>query len=169
MMRAISGCHERAPLNVSHIDHGPKLIGLMTVCLIGRMVASAQKEHFGVAHLESDVDPLSDVEALSHDSELVEPEVDTQLRHAVSKAMHEPSGTARWETVRFEAERGEFDAAVFPAFLIVGVVGDGTLDLAEIEVGDAVGAHDGDVVRDAARVGEVVSDDVTRAPVVAGN
>ena len=70
---------------------GPKLIMLMTVCLIGRMVASAQREHFGVAHLQSDVDPLSDVEALSEDSEPVESEVDIQLRHAVSEAMHEPS------------------------------------------------------------------------------
>ena len=64
---------------------------LMTIRLIGRMVASAQKEHFGVAHLQSDVDPLSDVEALSHDGELVESEVGRQDCHAVSEAMHEPS------------------------------------------------------------------------------
>lgn len=71
--------------------------------------------------------------------------------------------------MRFEAERGELDTAILPALLIVGVVGDGALDLAEIEVGDAVGAHDGDVVGDGAGVDEVVSDDVARAPVVSGN
>ena len=60
------------------------------------------------------VDPLSDVKALSEDSEPVESEVDIQLRHAVSEAMHEPSRTARWETVRFEAERGALDAAIVP-------------------------------------------------------
>jgi len=71
--------------------------------------------------------------------------------------------------VRFEAEGGELDAAILPAFLIVGVVGDGTLDLAENSVGDAVGAHDGDVIGDGAGVDVVVSDNVTRSPVIAGN
>ena len=46
--------------------------------------------------------------------------------------------------MRFEAERGELDAAILPAFLVISVVGDGALDLAEIEVGDTVGAHDGE-------------------------
>jgi hypothetical protein len=119
--------------------------------------------------LKSDVDSLSEIEALSHDSELVEPEVDTELRHAVSEAMHEPPRTARWETVRFEAERGEFDAAIFSAFLIVGIISDGTLGLTEDAVGDTTGAHDGDIVGDCSRVDEVVSDDVTGSPVVACN
>ena len=61
--------------DIPHIDPGPKLIRVTIVCLTCRMVASAQKEHFGVAHLQSDVDPLSDGEALSHDGELVESEV----------------------------------------------------------------------------------------------
>ena len=83
MLKAISGSHGLAPPH-SSFRPGPKLIRVTIVCLIGRMVASAQKEHFGVAHLQSDVDPLSDVEALSEDSESVESEVDIQLRHAVS-------------------------------------------------------------------------------------
>ena len=71
--------------------------------------------------------------------------------------------------MRFEAERGELDAAILPAFLVISVVGDGALDLAEIEVGDTVGAHDGDVVGDGARADEVVGDDVTRSSVVSRN
>ena len=50
---------------------------------------------------------------------------------------------------------GELDAAILPAFLVTSVVGDGALDLAESEVGDTVGAHDGDVVGDGARADEV--------------
>jgi hypothetical protein len=169
MLKAISGTHELAPLNVPHIDHGPKLIRVTIVSLIGSMVASAQKEHFGVAHLQSDVDPLSDIEALSEDSEPVESEVDIQLRHAVSEAMHEPSRAARWETVRFEAERGELNAAILPALFVISVVGDGSLDLAESDVGDTAGANDCDVVGDGSGADEVVSDDVTRSSVVAGN
>ena len=58
---------------------------------------------------------------------------------------------------------------ILPAFLVISVVGDGTLDLTHLEVGDTVGADDSDVVGDGARVGEVVSDDVARSPVVTGN
>ena len=71
--------------------------------------------------------------------------------------------------MRFEAERGEFDTAIFSAFLIVGIIGNGTLGLAENAVGRTTGAHDGDIVGDCSRVDEVVSDDVARSPIVACN
>ena len=71
--------------------------------------------------------------------------------------------------MRFEAERSDSGAAVLLALLVVGVVSDRSLHLPEVEVSDAVGADDGYVVGDGSGVDEVVSDDVTRSPVVAGN
>ena len=47
-----------------------------------------------VTNLKGDTDPLSDVEALGHYRELVEPEVCAHLRQTVSEAMHEPTGSA---------------------------------------------------------------------------
>ena len=138
----------------------------MVVCLSRGSVISAQQEHSGITYLECDADLLSDVEALSHDGELVELEVVGHVRHSVGEAMHEPSRAARRAAMRFEAEGVELGAPIRPALFIVGSVGESTCDLSGCNVGGASGTDNGDVEGDSARLSEVVDDDVARASVV---
>ena len=63
---------------------------MVDICLSSGAAVSAQHNHSCVADLEGDADLLSDVEALGHRSELVELEVEGEICHALSDAVHEP-------------------------------------------------------------------------------
>ena len=71
--------------------------------------------------------------------------------------------------MRLEAEGVDFGADVGSALVVVGPVGELSLNATPANVSGASGAHDGDVKGCRAGLSKVVDDDVTRAPVVAAN
>ena len=119
--------------------------------------------------MNSDTNLLSNIKALSEHCELVEAEVEVQVRQVFSDALHEPARAARGETVRFKAEGIHASTAVFLALVIVCLVSNDALDLTFGDVRGASGAHDGDVEGDRASFREVVDGDVARSPVRASN
>jgi hypothetical protein len=142
---------------------------MMLLFSTSRKTVSARQEHSCVTNLKGDADLLSNVEALSEDGELIEPEVSAHVGHAISDTIHKPTRTARWAAVRFEAEGVDASAEVLHALLVVGPVGELSLRLVPGNVSGASGADNCDVKGNGARVSEVVHYDVAGASVVSGD
>ena len=68
--------------------------------------------------------------------------------------------------MRFEAGRVDLGAAIGFSFVVIGQVGESTLDLADGDVSEARGADNCDVEGGSAGISEVVDDDTARASVV---